>query len=202
MVHSYAVALANGKTALVSGDVTSVELLQKGELYMKFSNRTIYDKERLIRFNNFVVLKKRFFWVFMIVCTVLVSISFALTLALKSYDSTILLCFALIMVVDITCSFCSLILPRITINKATALNADILFEFQDDTFKISATTKNGTESSELNYSALIKVMESNRDIYLYISTRQAYILDKSGFNFGCPSEFVKFLKDKNIPYKK
>lgn len=188
--------------ALVSVFDVAVERLQKGELCMKFSNRTIYDKERLIRFNNFVALRKRFFWIFMIVCTILVSISFALTLALKGYDSTILLCFALIVVVDITYAFCSLILPRITINKAAALNADILFEFQEDTFKISATTKNATESSELNYSALIKVMESSRDIYLYISTRQAYILDKSGFNFGCPNEFVKFLKDKNIPYKK
>ena len=169
---------------------------------MKFSNRTIYDKERLIRFNSFVILKKKFFWVFMIVCTVLVSIPFALTLALKSYDSTILLYFVLIAVVDITYAFCALILPRITINKATALNADILFEFQEDTFKISATTKNATESSELNYSILVKVMESNRDIYLFISQRQGYILDKSGFNLGCPDEFVKFLKNKNIPYKK
>ena len=169
---------------------------------MKFSNRTIYDKERLIRFNNFVVLKKRFFWVFMIVCTVLVSISFALTLALKIYDSTILLCFALIMVVDITCSFCSLILPRITINKATALNADILFEFQEDTFKLSATNKNGTDSSELNYSSIIKVMESKCDIYLFISKRQGYILDKSGFEAGCPDELLEFLKGKNIPYKR
>ena len=96
---------------------------------MKFSNRTIYDKERLIRFNNFVVLKKRFFWVLMIVCTVLVSLSFALTLALKNYDSTILLCFSLIVIIDIMYVFCYLILPRITINKAIALNADIFFEF-------------------------------------------------------------------------
>ena len=169
---------------------------------MKFSNRTVYDKERLIRFNKFVVLKKRFSLVLMIVCTVFVSISFALTLALNSYNSTILLGFALVVVCDIMYAFYILILPRIAINKEISLNADILFEFQEETIKISATTKIGAESSELNYSAIIKVMESNRDIYLYISTRQAYILDKSGFNFGCPSEFVKFLKDKNIPYKK
>lgn len=169
---------------------------------MNFSNQTIYDKERLIRFNNFVALRKRIFWSFMIVCTVLTSISFVLTLALKSYDLTIFICFAIIVVIDTTFVFCYFILPRITINKAITLNADIFFEFKEDTFKISATTKNGAESSKLNYSAIIKVMESNQDIYLYISTRQAYIVDKSGFNSGCPSEFVNFLKGKNIPYKR
>ena len=169
---------------------------------MKFSNRTVYDKERLIRFNNFSILKKRFFWTVMIVCTVLVSISFALTLALKMYDSTFLLCFALTGVIDIMCVFCYLILPRITINKAIVLNANILFEFKEDTFKISAANKNGTECSELNYSSIKKMMESKYDIYLFISTRQGYILDKSGFELGCPEELLKFLKDKNIPYKR
>ena len=169
---------------------------------MKFSNRTVYDKERLIRFNNFIVLKKRFFWLFMIVCTVLVFGSFALTLALRIYDSTILLCFALIIVIDITYVLGYLVLPRFTVNKAVGLNTNILFEFQEDTFKLSATNKNGTDSSELNYSSIIKVMESKYDIYLFISKRQGYILDKSGFEAGCPEELLEFLKGKNIPYKR
>ena len=169
---------------------------------MRFSNRTIYDKDRLIRFTNFVVLKKKIFWVIMIVCTVLVSIAFALSLALNSYDPIVLLCFVLVILLDMTYVFCSLILPRFTINKAVALNADIVFEFQDDIFKISATSKNGTESSELNYSALIKVMESNRDIFLFISRAQAYILDKSGFTVGSSDEFLNFLQEKNISFKR
>ena len=169
---------------------------------MKFSNRTVYDKERLIRFNNFIILKKRFFWLLMIVCTVLVFGSFALTLALRIYDSTILLCFSLIVLLDVTYIFCYFVLPRFTVNKAVGLNTNILFEFQEDTFKLSATNKNGIESSELNYSSIIKVMESKCDIYLFISKRQGYILDKSGFEVGCPEELLEFLKGKNIPYKR
>ncbi len=169
---------------------------------MKFSNRTNYDKERLIRFNNFIILKKKTFWAVMIVCNVLVLISFALTLALGIYDSTILLCFTIVVSMDVTYAFCNLVLPRITIKKAMGLNADILFEFQEQTFKISAINKNGTEYSELNYSSIKKIMESKYDIYLFISTRQGYILDKSGFELGCPDELLEFLKGKNIPYKK
>ena len=169
---------------------------------MNFSNRTVYDKERLIRFSNFVVLKKRVFWILMTVSTVLICAVFALTLALKIYNSTIFLCFALVVAADLTYTFCYLVLPRITINKAPSLNAVVIFEFQEDTFTISATAKNSTESSESNYSALIKVMESKQDLYLYMSPRRACILDKSGFSSGSPSELLEFLKDKNIPYKK
>ena len=174
----------------------------EGNIGMNFSNRTIYDKDRLIRFNMFSVLRKRLFWSFMILSTALVSVSFALTLALEVYDFTMSLCFALIVFIDITYVFCWLILPRITINRSAAINADVLFEFQEDIFKITAEAKNGRESSEMNYSAIKKIMESDRDIYLYTSAYQAYILDKTAFSIGSPDEFVEFIKGKNIPYKK
>ena len=169
---------------------------------MKFSNRTVYDKARLIRFNNFIILKKRFFWAFMIVCTVFVLSSVALTHARGIYNSTILFCFALIILLDLTYLFCYLVLPRFAVNKAVALNTNILYEFQEDSFKISATNKNGIEYSELNYLSIIKIMASKCDIYLFLSKHQAYVLDRAGFETGCPDEFLEFLKDKNIPYKR
>ncbi len=169
---------------------------------MKFSTITNYDKERLLRFNNFIILKKRLFWAIMIVCTVLVSSIFAYYLALNIFDSTITLCFVLVVFIDLTYIFCYLILPRFTIKKSPGLNAIIHFEFQENTFKISGISKNGTDCSELNYSAIQKVMESKHDIYLFISIRQAYIIDKSGFELGSPDVFLEFLKSKNIPYKR
>ena len=169
---------------------------------MRFSNHTIYDKKRLIRFSDFVALRKRFFWIFIVVCNALILVAFAFNIAFKSYDSVIPSCFTLTIVIDLICVFCSFIFPRITVKRSPALNADILFEFQEDSFKVSAKTKNSTDFSELNYPALVKVMESEQDIYLYLSARQAYVLDKSGFNSGSPDEFVEFLKDKNIPYKR
>ncbi len=148
------------------------------------------------------MLKKRFFWAAMIVCTVLISISFAWTLALGICDSYILLCFALVIFLDITYVFCYLILPRITINKALGLNNNTFFEFLEDTLKVSVVNKNITDHAELNYSLVKKIMESKYDIYLFISNRQCYILDKSGFELGSPDELLKFLKEKNIPYKR
>jgi len=169
---------------------------------MSFSNRTIYDKERLIRFYNFNALRKRFSWFLLILGTVLFSVAFALAIARNNYGLADILVFTLVMVMDIALIFRCFILPRITVKKSVSLNTDLLFDFQEETFKISATTKSGTETAELNYSSIIKVMESDRDIYLYTSIRRAYILDKSGFNLGCSDEFLKFLNDKSIPYKK
>ncbi len=138
----------------------------------------------------------------MIACTVLVTVCLAIVLALDPHDSTIRTYAALVYFIDVTYVFCCFVLPRFTINKALGLNANIIFEFQEDTFKISAETKNGTESSELNYSAIVKFMESKQDIYLFISKRQGYILDKSGFTVGSLEEFLKFLQEKNIPHKR
>ncbi len=169
---------------------------------MKFTNRTIYNKDRLLRFNDFVILKKRFFLVYMIVCSVLILISTVVLIALDSFTPALLRGFLFFGVVVILYFVCGLVVPRFTINKSIGLNADVFFEFQDDVFKISTTYKNGTEMSELKYSSIIKIMESKSDIYLFISARQSYILDKTGFELGSVDEFLNFLKDKNVPYKR
>ena len=168
---------------------------------MKFSNRTTYDEERLLRYHNFLVLRKRFFWSVVIICTVLISIIFALTLIFDPYNSSIWFSFIFIWTLDMICVFCYFILPHITISKAPQLNTNVLFEFEDNVFKIYATAKSGNESSERNYQSLIKVMESKQDIYLFISQRQAYILNKSCFTVGTSEDFLKFLKSKGIPCK-
>ena len=168
---------------------------------MNFSVQTVNNKDRLLRFNNFVVLRKRFFWSWMIVCTVLITVLLAIVLRIDPY-SDVWIYAVLVYFIDAIYIFCWFVLPRFTINKALGLNANIIFEFQEDTFKISATAKNGTEFSELNYSSIVKFMESKQDIYLFISKTHGYILDKSGFTVGSPEEFLKFLQEKNIPYKR
>ena len=45
-------------------------------------------------------------------------------------------------------------------------------------------------------------MESRDDVYLFISNRQAYVLDKSGFTAGNPEDFVIFIQSKGIPLKR
>ena len=169
---------------------------------MKLSVTTVYDKERVLRFNNFVVSKKKVFWSTMIACNILVVFSVALVLVLEPQDLTILAYAALIGFIDVVAAFCFFVLPRLTLKKSLALNANVVFDFEEDVFKVLATMKNGTDSSELNYSAIVKVMESKQDIYIFVSNNQSYILDKSGFTVGRAEDLLTFLKAKNVPYKK
>ena len=173
-----------------------------GDVRMRFSATTVYDKERLLRFNHFIIFRKRFFWALMIACNVLVVLCAALVLALDPQDHTILAYAALIGIIDVAVVFCWFILPRFTLDKSPMLNADVVFEFGEENFKVFAVMKNCNDSSELNYSAIVKVMESKEDIYVFISKTQSFVMDKSGFTVGSAEELLQFLKEKNIPYKK
>ena len=169
---------------------------------MVFSVNTVYNKERLLRYNDFVSIRKRFFWTLIIVCSVLIYSVFIFDRVMHFDNAVILFCFFMTVALDFIIVFSTFILPRITIKKSLSLNAQITSEFGEESFKITASTPLTSESMDVKYSALVKVMESDKDIYLFISRQKAYVLDKDGFTLGTPKGLVDFLVSKNIPYKK
>ena len=171
---------------------------------MTFSNQTVYDKKRLLSFNTFVALRKRLFWAIMIIATILVSATFVFYEVTKTneQDNTILACFAIIVVVDLTYVFCTFVLPHFTIKKSPAYDSSISYEFWEDSIKVSVSNPRIKENSEILYSSLVKVMENKQNIFLYISSNQSYILDKSGFTVGDSKELIAFLISKGVPYKR
>ena len=170
---------------------------------MYFSNKTIYDKKRLVRFNDFCVLKKRVFWGFMIICSTLVLLTYVFSvIAIPDNNDTITFLSIISLAYDAIILMCYFVFPRISIKKSPAFNAETSFEFDEDGFKVCANTSNLKESTELKYSSLVKVMEGKQDIYLFISKRQGYIIDKSGFTAGNPEDFIIFLQSKNVPFKR
>ena len=169
---------------------------------MYFSNKTIYDRKRLIRFSDFCVLKKKFLWVAMIICSAVVLITELPSLITDPHDTFSKIYLIVVLALFILLLFLLFIAPRIGIKKSPAYEAQHSYEFEDEVFKIDSTLKNGKDSLELKYSSLVKVMESRDDVYLFISNRQAYVLDKSGFTAGNPEDFVIFIQSKGIPLKR
>ena len=53
---------------------------------MRFSATTVYSRDKLADFNKFVALEKKWFWIFLSVCTVITLSSFVLLLALGSFE--------------------------------------------------------------------------------------------------------------------
>lgn len=163
---------------------------------MRFSASTVYSYKRLLEFSDYTCLKKKWIWIIMAIATVIVTICFSLQFSLIGYDSTLTISFCAIVIIDVLYTFMCFGLPRITLKKSPALDAEIRFEFHENFYKIEATMPSGNELSQLNYTALKKIEETKNNIYLYVSQNQAYIVDKGGFTFGTAEEFVDFISTK------
>ena len=168
---------------------------------MSFSASTVYTREKLLEFNKFVAFKRRWFWVFLSVCTVICIASFILMLALDDLDKTVIISFSAMMFIDVFYVTVTFLVPRWTLKKSPALNAEIKFEFNSDNLCVNAITKHGRESAELRYSTIIKACETSTVIYLYIAKNQAYIVDKSTLEPNSVEDFKIFLKSRNIDVK-
>lgn len=161
---------------------------------MKFSATTVYSLDRLVRFSRYVSLKKRWTWITIGIATAIVTLTFILQFALIGFDATITWAFCGVLFIDALYAFMCFVLPRMTYKKSPALDAVIRYEFYEDTYKITAELKLGSEQSELRYSTIKKIMKSNDDIYLFVGPNQAHIVDKSGFDFNSADDFIDFIE--------
>lgn len=163
---------------------------------MRYSADTTYSYDCLLRFSDYTVLKKKWAWILMAVATVIVTVGFILQFTALGYDFTLTWAFCGVLIIDVLYAFLCFGLPRITMKKSPSFNAEIHFEFYNDTYKIDATMPSGKEQSELNYTAIKKVEETKKCIYLYVAQNQAYIVDKARFTLGSPDEFLDFISTK------
>jgi hypothetical protein len=102
---------------------------------------------------------------------------------------------------DILLIVCYFIVPRLTVKKARSLNATIHFLFEDEGMKIESEVPNATESSTIKYPFIVKVARKNTELYLYISPRQAYIVDLSELSHE-DTEQIRSLLTAHVPKKK
>ena len=163
---------------------------------MKFSATTEYSLERLVRFSRFTSIKKKWVWIFIAVCTAIVGLTFTLQFTLLGFDATLTWAFVGILLIDALYVFLCFVFPKIALKKSPALGAGVRYEFYDDGYKIDTELRTGKESSELSYETITKVLSSKKDIYLYISANQAYVVDKNAFTLGTAEDFLNFIELK------
>lgn len=70
------------------------------------------------------------------------------------------------------------------------------FTFYQKRFKVYSNMR----YSFVKYTDLYKIFETDTFFYLYLDSRHSFLLDKSGFKKGTPSEFRDFIK-KKCPFK-
>lgn len=158
---------------------------------MPINVSTVYDRERILRLNNYFARSKFVFWIVMGIASLLVMASFTLLAILDALSFQIWACLISVIFIDILYLFSYLVLPRIALNKNKSLNVKITYSFDTDSFQLNAVNEHMNENMTAKYTMLIKVVKENTDLYMFISNRQAYVVDLSGLS----EEQIEILKE-------
>ncbi len=174
---------------------------------MEINAKTTYDKQTIKAFVKNVSFKSTAMKVLVVIIAVLMAIYAALTIyeiiALKIVPITYIL---LILLFGLYLGYIYLLLPIISYRRFER-KSEITNEytFFDDKMLILTTAKGIKGSSEYEYNAFFKVIETNDYIYLYISRGQALIVDKTTLSGGTSEQIrgtiIGKLGTKNYKFK-
>lgn len=155
------------------------------------------------RFHNFKATAfKKVLPIIFIVAIVVFLFSFAVSCFLDTVDAELIS----LLITDILCIFLLwliyFVLPKVAFNKnKIAKNSDNHFVFRDEIFEVSGATESYRGSSEIKYDALYKICETRDFFYLYINSRQAYIVEKSTVSEELIADLRQHLLNKSGPKK-
>ena len=163
---------------------------------MPINVTTVYTKERLEHYNKYVSASKWWLWVIMIATTLIIAVCTVILALLDSLDGTVITYLVIVVFIDLSYLFFSFWFPRIHIKKAKNLNTEIQYTFDNESFKIQAANQFSEESSTVKYQIISKVRFNKDDMYLYISSFQAYLVDLSGLDFSERVELIELIRSK------
>jgi len=145
---------------------------------MPIESTTVYTKERILKFNRFVAMSKKWMWVFMTVCNIIILFGVVLMILLGDFEKIIFL-LGIMAVSDFILIFNNFIIPRIAVKKQIGLHANIKFSLNEHNIHIQASTVNGIEDCTYNYPMIVKAAAQDNELYLFISKSRAFIVDMS-----------------------
>lgn len=151
---------------------------------MPIQTTTVYSKERLLKFHYYYSLVyRKFFWILLIFEVALCSGVF-LQDALNGFpvsEVTVAIT-GIVYVIGITWVVVTLIVPRFAIKKAKNLNAVMELSFGEDVLQYKTTTEYACDSGEVKYGMFVNYVKNKSELYLFISTRQVWLVDLSALS--------------------
>lgn len=146
---------------------------------MEIKTTTIYDKDRLIRFNHFMSLQRKVFWLIMSIVTLgFVGYYIYFTMTYGFYVKMLFAC-SLIIVNDIVYIVLHIVMPYFTVKKSKSLNAEIEYIFYDEYFTVNASSVYENSESKMSYSVIKRALKRNNELYLISGNRRAFLVDLS-----------------------
>lgn len=144
---------------------------------MQITVKTKYSKEKLLKFNNYIVAHKWMQNILMILGTLLIA-ALHVVFAIRGVSSqTLAVCTVLIVFFDLAYLICYIILPMFTVKRAKNLNTVIQYVFYEGCFDIGVKDSFTERPSRISYTKLTKVAFHKGDLYLFFSPNHGYIVD-------------------------
>lgn len=168
---------------------------------MPIEINTVYDKKRILAFNDFIAKSKIALWIYMGICTLIVLAGSVYIALLDRMSGAVYVAICAVVILDALAAFMYIAYPRITLNKNKNVGTVIKYTFRDGCFTIEAENPNVQESSTVKYAAIQRVRQGGGDIYLFMSKLQAFIVDTSALSEP-ELEALKALLKNNIDSKK
>lgn len=144
---------------------------------MPIEVNTVYTKERLLEVGRYVSPFKKILWVFIAACGLL-SLGGCIYLAIAGQltDSVLFsTCFVwLLMAFEF---FTYWFIPILNVKKAGNVDAVVQYVFEENQFSIAAQGPTGENKATYRYDALTRVEAGKTTLFLFFSSRQAFLMD-------------------------
>lgn len=164
---------------------------------MPIETTTVYTKERLLRFQNYVLASKKPLWIVSAVATAIIAVCAVLTFVLLWDIQGAIKLFGLLLI-ELCIPLIYIVIPRLSIKKAKNLNAEVHFSFDETAVHTQASSAIGNENASVFYTALHKIGKKDNDLYLFLDASRAFLIDLSTLS----AEQVQTLKDLLKPHFK
>ena len=158
---------------------------------MPIELKTVYTKDRLLKFYKVVAASKKWFWILMTICSLLVISASVFLAIVDELTSTTIAGLIFIVAMDITYIILYFVAPHFTINKSKILNTVIDYSFDSDTVTSHAVNSYINETSTIKYSVIFKVIKKDYDLYLFTARNRAMLVDISSLS----SDQIALLKN-------
>ncbi len=168
---------------------------------MSVEIKTVYSKEAILDFNDFLALRRKTTWIIQVICSIIVIFCCIMMVLNQGWTFEPIFYISMILLWDLFQIFAYFVLPRLTVKKAPNLNSKVSYVFTQEHIEIHSENTNSCDHSISQYDLIAKVYRSKQYLYLMLSSNRGWILNLNGLSPDKTAQLRQLLESK-LPAKK
>ena len=164
---------------------------------------TVCTKERLLRFYFYYQLVQRVWFPIILGFDMILMTAWVIKDFLNGppVSESVVAMFGIVWIIGLTWVVAALILPLFTVKKAKNLNTVTETIFGEEGMHYKMCSTYATQEGELKYGMFVKYIKNKNDLYLFVSARQAWIVDMSALDAQQVQDLKALLEQKIVSKK-